>query len=77
MIIKPNAMNRWRVYCSDTFFQSFSTGVEALQMAYELVEMHPMGPEGKRPRWRTYNVRLDEITVWEEGDPYEYSRKGR
>ena len=69
-------MNRWRVYCGEDFSCSFSSCMEAFKFIYDLIEKDPM-PTGLKAWGKelSYNLRDGEITVWEEGDPYEYTTK--
>lgn len=73
--MKP--MNRWRVYCGEDFCESFGSCMEAMKMVYDMIEMLPLPEAPPATKSQTYNLRDGEITVWEEGDPYDYTVQNR
>ena len=65
--MKP--LNRWCVYLGDNqFIKSFDNGIDALKFVLRKCYQTSKGT-------KAYNLRLDGVIVWEEGDDTEYFTK--
>ena len=58
--MKP--LKKWTVYLGDTgFIKAFDNGVDAFKYVYNSITATAKGN-------LSYNIRLNHVTVWEEGD---------